>query len=203
MTTEGAGLEISITQLRDGFTVEMADALRARMEAHPAREASERWHLLGRTLGAHAVNTDTLTYYLEEKERTVTWVLDDLFAHRMLAHLTNYLATAKMLVDHSRNMMKAYEGSDFAAEYERHKNELAGREDVQLVQGLRNYVLHQRSPAIGIHSRGLLRATKRDPPRLCGPLGGVVRHASQGASVPSREAGHQDLGRGPRLSRRR
>lgn len=148
----GNGLRLDITHLRDGFTVEMADDLRQKMQTHPARESSARWERLQRSLGAHNLNVKVLENYLDKQEREAGWVLHTDFVYVVLAYLTNYVSTARMVVDHARNFIAYYEGSAFAAEYETRVKVVAARPDVQLVHGLRNYILHARSPRISIET---------------------------------------------------
>lgn len=68
--------------------------------------------------------------------------------------LQNFVASVSALIDHSRRLYsRLYEVTSQFPEYQEEvKSRFANDEVVQFVQGLRNYCLHYRTPAIGTTS---------------------------------------------------
>lgn len=61
----------------------------------------------------------------------------------------NYVGSALSLVDHTRKVVRRYEGSPFSREYEVRKERMIARPEVVVVGALRNYMLHNEHPGVG------------------------------------------------------
>lgn len=74
------------------------------------------------------------------------------FNWAMHQRLMNYLASVKMLIDHTRRFMKPYADiePEFEQEYQRRVGAIASEDLAKFVQELRNYVLHMELPWHGL-----------------------------------------------------
>lgn len=63
-------------------------------------------------------------------------------------HLANYTAMSQTLVDHVRNLMKNYEGTEFEAQNATRRAELINATENHLVKDLRNFISHYGTPPI-------------------------------------------------------
>lgn len=63
--------------------------------------------------------------------------------------LHNFVASAGSLVGQATRILKRYQGTEFASEYERRKEDLISAPVVGFVKDLRNYAMHENLPPLG------------------------------------------------------
>lgn len=63
--------------------------------------------------------------------------------------LHNFVASAGSLVGQATRILKSYQGTEFASEYDRRKEDLISAPVVGFVKDLRNYAMHENLPSIG------------------------------------------------------
>lgn len=68
----------------------------------------------------------------------------------LIRRLHNYVASVGTLIDHTRNLMRKYEGTPTHSEFETHRLDAINNDVVAFVSKLRNYVLHVGVPSVGI-----------------------------------------------------
>jgi hypothetical protein len=64
----------------------------------------------------------------------------------LFRHLANFTSMNQTLIDHVRNTMRHYEGTDFAHEEARRRTGLADAPVTRFVKDLRNYITHNATP---------------------------------------------------------
>ncbi len=139
-------------------------ALHEQIQSHPGMLARRAWDSL---VDIHAVmltNQDELTAFVKAVEENT----DDA-AHlagnvgpeeprrtmfrEVIRRLHNYVASVGTLVDHTRILIRKYEGTPTHTEYETRRLDAISNNVVPFVSKLRNYVLHVGVPSIGIQFR--------------------------------------------------
>lgn len=119
------------------------------------------WELLNDVYSAYIINSNHLFAHVESPQsdpklaiqlfdQDPEQVLKREFHRELLRHLVNYLATVSTLVDHSRNLMRRYKNSNpnLVEEYDVRMSKTITLPVVFFVQGLRNYLLHNRMPSV-------------------------------------------------------
>jgi len=79
--------------------------------------------------------------------------VQEAFYDELLRRAHNYLSAVKMLVDHTRNLVRDYGDHPFAIEYRDRVADLMRSGRAPLLQKLRDYLLHYRIPPFGVHIR--------------------------------------------------
>jgi len=131
------------------------EALRKQILNHPGEFANKRWTSLQMTHTALLANEAELRAVVRRAEADKTYLTAlltneyferDAYFHHLFRTLHNYLAMLVTLVDHSRNHMKSYAGTEFAREQKR-RNDIV-RESVagSILRDFRNYLLHVSIP---------------------------------------------------------
>lgn len=129
------------------------NALPAQLAAHPYAHIRSEWHSLNRVRQAYVTNADLLTDLIAAPESDSSmvirfmseahqggyqqWYFDEVFRC-----LHNYLAILATLIDHARNLMRRYDGTDFAFQYKSRVDILRERPEASFLRDLRNYLLH-------------------------------------------------------------
>lgn len=140
------------------------DEFRAKLEQienHPGRIAHYRWGALQRVHRVLAANEAELLSLVDEFANNPTFAIEimrspgdpgvrDAFYDELFRRMHNYLSAVKMLVDHTRNLSRAYEGTDFANEYQKRVAEFAETGCGPFLQKLRDYLVHYKIPPFGL-----------------------------------------------------
>lgn len=140
------------------------------IDAHPARTADHRWTSLQRVhevMRASEIELLALVQAFEENDAFSLQVMRSdqpqnlqRFLDELIRRAHNYLSSIKMLVDHSRNLMKDYSGNPVRAEYDRRVADMVAAGRASVLQRLRNYLIHYRIPPFGIELQ-LVAPTRR------------------------------------------
>lgn len=130
------------------------------IDAHPARTADHRWTSLQRVhqvIRANEIELLALVQAFEENDAFSLQVMRSdqpqnlqRFLDELIRRAHNYLSSIKMLVDHSRNLMKEYSGNPVRADYDRRVADMVAAGRASVLQRLRNYLIHYRIPPFGI-----------------------------------------------------
>jgi hypothetical protein len=131
------------------------------IEQHPGTVAHQRWRSLSQVHQVLLANEAELLALLDQVEgddqlavRVTSNIgpqdLKDAFYRELIRRLHNYLSALKMLVDHTRNLMRAYGGTTFASEYSTRTAVFASDGRTRVMQKLRDYLLHYQLPPIGV-----------------------------------------------------
>lgn len=145
-------------------------ALREEIESHPGTLAYNAWDGLRRVHMILIANQAELAAFLERGEHDFDFALElmqnvrpsnlkDRFLDEVVRLMHNYTASARTLVDHSRNLVGTYRaGSNgpFVNGYDQRIEDIKARPVVAFVGDLRNYVLHYKVPPmeLDIHFPG-------------------------------------------------
>ncbi|GAA4110708.1 hypothetical protein GCM10022215_06040 [Nocardioides fonticola] len=136
-------------------------ALYDEIQSHPGMLARRSWDSL---LDIHVVmtrNQDELLVFVRAVEADVRNAARlagnvgsdeprrDMF-RELIRRLHNYVASVGTLIDHTRNLMRKYEGTSTYAEFEARRLAATSNDVVSFVSKLRNYVLHVGVPGVGI-----------------------------------------------------
>ncbi|QTE30916.1 hypothetical protein [Pengzhenrongella sicca] len=146
-------LKITVLNLNGTLTLEEVEDLRERIAAHPAVAAQARWANLQQTIGIVFGNAAELKDYIARREATAEPLGRDsveaqIFNMNVLRLLMNFVSSAMTLVDHTRNLLRKYEGGSFWSEYESKKAKMVEAPVVVYVKTLRNYMLHRGNPVV-------------------------------------------------------
>lgn len=140
----------------DAEAIELFTALRRQLREHPLAEARQRWDGLRTTAQIVVDNGAALRSYITHHEDVAAFPAQAeqaTFFSILLRHLSNYVSSAHMLVDHARNVVRDYQRGEFTTEYDARKDALAGESVTSLIKALRNFQLHRGHPAVGIQLR--------------------------------------------------
>lgn len=129
------------------------EALTAQLAAHPYSRVYSDWRSLNRVLQAYVTNADLLTSQIAAPESDTNLVIRFMHeAHEggyrqeyfdeVFRFLHNCLAILTTLIDHARNLMKQYAGTDFNLQYQNRVTTLSERPEASFLRDLRNYLLH-------------------------------------------------------------
>jgi hypothetical protein len=159
--TRGAFTDLGVPPVPSGdaFAQRLAE-LRKEIADSAGAKANREWQGLARAGAVNARNTRELVTLLRAMEtqpeislELVQNVRPPVVAEEMHAQLDqrlhNFVASAGMLIDHTRRLFDGYAGSNLAAEYEQRKDRLIANPVVSFIKGLRNYLLHHSLP---VHS---------------------------------------------------
>ncbi|WP_454084712.1 hypothetical protein [Georgenia sp. Marseille-Q6866] len=134
----------------------------ARLQNHAGRIASNRWDSLQRVhkvLSANEAELLTLIASFETNPEVALEIIShgdgrqearELYFDELLRRMHNYLSAVKMLVDHTRNLVKQYPGQPFVEEFRSKVTYLASRGRGPFLQKLRDYLVHYRIPPFGM-----------------------------------------------------
>jgi hypothetical protein len=134
--------------------------LQEEMAEHPGLLILRAWKGLQRMLQVHDANGMDLQSILvrlrEDPELAVEMfqntrppVIREQVEAAIDQRLHNYVASAVSLVDHSRRLLRRYEGTRLWAEYGRRRGAISAGGASLLIRGLRNYALHRELPFVG------------------------------------------------------
>ena len=148
-----AEFTITVLNLNGNMSHEEVEALRERIAAHPAVAAQARWTNLQQTIGIVFGNGAELKEYIARREATAKplaphSVEAQVFNTNVLRLLMNFVSSAMTLVDHTRNLLRKYEGGAFWSEYELKKSKMIAAPVTMYVKTLRNYMLHRGNPVV-------------------------------------------------------
>jgi hypothetical protein len=136
--------------------------LKEKIFAHPAQAAFLDWDALRRMHKICGRNGQELIDLIDAPSRDPQLAIE-LFQNtgpRTIANdfydeifrlVHNFVASAVTLVDHTRNHLKPYDGTDFVTEYEMRKATVVVPVTAFVVR-LRSYVLHHKLPILGINT---------------------------------------------------
>lgn len=135
--------------------------LNEQIEQHPGRVAYERWQSLRRIHGVLLANEAELRTLIDQVENDPRLAIEivrnigqtgfkERFWDELIRRAHNYLSAVKMLVDHTRNLMRPYAGQPVADEYARRVAEMIATGRAPFVQKLRDYLIHYSIPPLGI-----------------------------------------------------
>lgn len=138
----------------DDDTAELL-ARRERIEQHPGTIAHRRWRRLADTHDIHQRNLVRAREVLETFQTDIDLAIDVMqnvrpsqhreeFHGQLAQALHNYLASAATLIDHTRNLMRHYNETEFQDEYNQLKEVIASDPKAAFIKELRNYMLHER-----------------------------------------------------------
>lgn len=131
--------------------------------SHPGRKAHLRWqewktvwwaattnekHLIAHAIRPNGDNDLAIELIQNVRDDSVRQV----YFVELYRLLQNYLASIKTLVDHSRKLVESYEGEvqPFVDQYRSLTGKLASEGVVAFLHDLRNVLLHQRLPGVGV-----------------------------------------------------
>lgn len=129
------------------------EALMEQLAAHSYSRVYSDWRSLNRVLQAYVTNADLLTGLIAAPESDTNLVIRFMHEARQGGYrqeyfdevfrlLHNYLAILATLIDHARNLMKQYAGTDFNLQYQNRVTVLRERPEASFLRDLRNYLLH-------------------------------------------------------------
>lgn len=139
---------------------ELAD----RIQDHPGRVAHQRWKSLRSTHRILERNMAELAklirvaekppanlqmLFISNVDQEALAFQDDYF-EELARLLHNYVASVGTLVDHSRNLIRNYEGTELATEYEARLEKVREKPVTGFIKRLRNYTLHSGMPSLGL-----------------------------------------------------
>jgi hypothetical protein len=135
----------------------------AELEVHPGSVARERWGELARSQQVWRLNMEELKALLEavaSTEELKVELIQNVRPPAMREAITvaidqrlhNMLAGATSLVDHARNHLRHYDGSDFATQFEARNKEVAEAPTSVFLRRLRNFLVHVGHAPIAMHA---------------------------------------------------
>lgn len=143
----------------DGVNLrELLDAI----DRHPGKQARAAWDGLRRVHVVLLRNQTELVSVISALEENRNGLgieviqnvrpspVREAFYDELIQRLHNYVASVATLVDHTRNLMKRYEGTPSGDEYQRRIAAVTAAPITPLIQKLRNYFLHYRIPPLGV-----------------------------------------------------
>jgi hypothetical protein len=161
--------------VREVFSTDERQRLHARIREHPGQAANHRWESLHRVHGVLIANERELLPLIDRFQQDEEFALqfmgigsdgrsrmEALFGE-LIRRTHNYLSALKMLVDHSRNLVRSYADHPVAAVYDRRKADVLASGRGPFLQKLRNYLIHCRIPPFGA---SMQLASASDTPRF-------------------------------------
>jgi hypothetical protein len=161
--------------VREVFSTDERQRLHDRIREHPGQAANHRWESLHRVHGVLIANERELLALIDRFQQDEEFALqfmgigsdgrsrmEALFGE-LIRRTHNYLSALKMLVDHSRNLVRSYADHPVAAEYDRRKADVLASGRGPFLQKLRNYLIHCRIPPFGA---SMQLASASDTPRF-------------------------------------
>ena len=135
-------------------------AKREALDVHPGRLARHRWDAIRRVRIVLVANEVELCHLIEAFETNNEFAIEvmrnigqtgaqELYFNELFRRMHNYLSAVKMLVEHTRNLVRNYPGSPFVEEYRERIASIAARGRGPLLQKLRDYLVHYRIPPFG------------------------------------------------------
>ncbi|MDD9206505.1 hypothetical protein PU560_08500 [Georgenia sp. 10Sc9-8] len=129
---------------------------------HPGKKAENRWNSLSRihrVMRANEADLLSLIDRLRQEPKVALAVMSDVtlqdtrirdaFFDEVIRTSHNYLSALKMLVEHTRNLMRHYQGTPFHEEYTSRVLTLVAGGRGPLLRKLRDYLIHYRVPPFG------------------------------------------------------
>lgn len=155
----------SIARVTDEAAIEDAwAAARAKyeqLENHPGRIARNQWDGLVRVHKVLMANEAELLELIDAFEAGGELTMEvmrneagqtdarDQFFDELFRRMHNYLSAVKMLVEHTRNLVRNYPGGPFVEQYRERIADIATRGNGPFLQKLRDYLIHYRIPPFG------------------------------------------------------
>ena len=143
----------------DDFTEQLTAIaqLREQITQHPGQQAYKKWDALRRIHGVLARNEQDLLRLIDKVQGDDSLAIQivqnvhqtgmrDAFNNELVRLLHNYLSALKMLVDHTRNLMRGYPETPTAHEYDRRIAAVVLGGRAPMMQKLRDYLIHYRIP---------------------------------------------------------
>lgn len=140
---------------------ERSEALRAQIEAHPAKPAHRRWESVRMVHSALLWNEDFLSKHIDFSgpdggERAMSYMgmgraqreAMQGFWLFLFLFLANYTSMNSTLVDHVRGLMANYKGTDFARQEEVRRKILGYAPVAVFLKDLRNFISHVTTPPL-------------------------------------------------------
>jgi hypothetical protein len=146
-----------------------------RIRDHPGQAANHRWESLHRVHGVLIANERELLGLIDRFQQDELFALKfmgmgsdgrsgmDSFWGELIRRAHNYLSAVKMLVDHSRNLMRSYADRPVTAEYANRVAEMVATGRGPFLQKLRDYLIHYDIPPFGA---SMQLASPSDGPRF-------------------------------------
>lgn len=128
---------------------------------HPAQASNRRWQSLHRVHGVLIANERELMALIDRFEQDEEFALKfmgmgsdgrsgmDAIWGELIRRAHNYLSAVKMLVDHSRNLMRFYTARPVAGEYAGRVAEMVATGRGPFLPKLRDYLIHYDIPPFG------------------------------------------------------
>lgn len=126
--------------------------LRRELDSHPGYRAHRRWKSLQTAHGVYDMNRRILADYFELCQTDIGPVKElstdpDSFWVGVCALLHNYVSSTGMLIDHTRNLMKAYSG-EFSKAYAVRRDLVSSAPVARFTTRLRNCMVHADIPPL-------------------------------------------------------
>src|SRR6266496_4224101 len=142
---------------RDQDRTSKLSSLRDAISAHPGYKADLDWQALQRMHAILGGNFNELMNALDRPSSNPDLALELIqnvrppnvrtdFFLTLDRLLHNFLASVASLIDHTRNIVRHYQSTTFAGEYERRVGQLADAPLPSFMKDFRNYLLHYRLP---------------------------------------------------------
>lgn len=136
-------------------------ALTERISNHSASRALSDWKSLQRVIQAYVTNAEELSMLIAAPEADarllIALVSQDQeggarqrYYDGLFRCLHNYLSILATLIDHARNLMRRYKGTDYYTEYELRKDTFSRLPMASFLKDLRNYLLHYEMVPLAI-----------------------------------------------------
>lgn len=124
---------------------------------HPGQVALGKWKdIQDFYVGIVLANEASLMQYLKApivnqkiRQQLLASVGQSQYGIEAARRLCNYLSSITSLVDHTRNILRNYDGSDFESMYKERVQSVKGLGESTFLKDLRNYTVHYRLPPIG------------------------------------------------------
>jgi len=124
---------------------------------HPGQVALQKWaDVKDFYQGVVIANEIILLNYLKApiesgkiRKRLIKSAGESQYRVEATRRLYNYLSSIASLADHTRNLLKSYEGQEFAVEYATRLRLVTGLKEFAFLKDLRNYAAHYQIPPIG------------------------------------------------------
>jgi hypothetical protein len=145
----------------DDFSANERAEIYAQILEHPGRAATDRWRSLQRihkVLQANELEMLQLIDAVQSDENLASELMrnvgqtgaQDAYFDELIRRSHNYLSALKMLVDHTRNLMRHYSDGAVATEYARRIRAIVEAGRGPFLQKLRDYLIHYQIPPFAL-----------------------------------------------------
>ncbi|WP_247828145.1 hypothetical protein [Arthrobacter antioxidans] len=132
-----------------------------RIQNHPGRTATSRWDSLQRIHKVLQANESEILQLIDAVQNDEEAAIEvmrnvgragsaEVYFDELIRRSHNYLSALKMLVDHTRNLMRHYENEPVAVEYARRIREVVETGRAPFLQKLRDYLVHYQIPPFAL-----------------------------------------------------